>query len=74
MKFVQRLCSLISNNLEIAITMFRPLAPAEIAITAFRTLAHAEIVVRLCLQGDCCTFVSILRPSDDEENEGTPDV
>ena len=81
------LCSLMPNNLEIAITTFRTLEPAEIAITTFRilalaeiaittfrTLAPAEIVVRLCPEGYCCAFVSILRPSDDEENEGTPDV
>ena len=67
------LCSLMPNNLEIAITAFRTLAPveiaittfrilmpAEISITTFRTLAPAEIAAHLCLEGDCCTFVSIL--------------
>ena len=81
------LCSLMPNNLEIAITYFRTLAPTEIsittfrilapveiAITSFRTLAPAEIAACLCPEGDCCTFVSILRPFDDEENEGSPDV
>ena len=74
-------------NAQIAITTFRPLAPAEIAITTFRilapveiankmfrTLSPVEIVARLCPEGDCCAFVSILRPSDDKENEDTLDV
>ena len=81
------LCSLMPNNLETAITAFRHLAhaeisittfriiaPMEISITTFRTLVPTEIPARLCPAGDCCAFVSILRPSDDEENEGTPDV
>ena len=81
------LCSLMPNNLEIAIRYFRTLVPMEITITTFRILVHAEISIttfrtlvpteipaRLCPAGDCCAFVSILRPSDDEENEGTPDV
>ena len=81
------LCSLMPNNIEIAITAFRTLAPAEIAITTFRILAPAkiaiaafitltpmEIVAHLCLEGDCCVFVSILRPFNNEENEGTPNV
>ena len=84
---VRGLCSLMSNNLEIAITAFRLLAPTEIAITTFiflvpteiaittfRTLALVEIAACLCPEGDCCTFVSILWPSNDEEDEGTPDV
>ena len=54
------LCSLMPNNLEIAITTFSTLAPTEIAITAFSTLAPMEITVRLCSEGDCCAFVSIL--------------
>ena len=39
------LCSLMPNNLEIAIRDFRTLAPAEIAITTFRILAPAEIAI-----------------------------
>ena len=45
MKFVLRLCSLMPNNLEIAITKFILLMPTEIAIIAFRTLVPAEIVI-----------------------------
>ena len=81
------LCSLMPNNLEISITAFRTLAPAEIAITtfrilapaeiaiiAFRSLAPAEIATRLCPEGDCCAFVSILQPFYDEQNESTQNV
>ena len=81
------LCSLMPNNLEvsirafrtlapekISITTFRILVPAEIAITSFRTLSPVKFTACLCPEGDCCAFVSILRPSDDEEYEGTPDV
>ena len=81
------LCSLMPNNLEISNTAFRTLVPAEIAITTFRILAPAkiaiaafitltpmEIVAHLCLEGDFCVFVSILRPFNNEENEGTPNV
>ena len=73
--------SLMPNYLEITVTTFRPLEPVdifittfrilvpmEIAITSFRTLAPTETATRLCTEGDCCAFVSILRPSDDQEN------